>query len=132
MPRLPVQRGSCDLTGVSGLTRQPDVAADRCMAALQDSGLEVDWTPFVPGAGWDLAYQPEPSLDAFARLDPAGARGAATPPAGCALANPVVTDGGRLRPPDRAELTASTCAERAEVVRRILRDAADGYTRIHN
>jgi glycosyltransferase involved in cell wall biosynthesis len=34
------------------------VAADRCMAALEDSGLELDWTPFVPGGGWGLRYEP--------------------------------------------------------------------------
>ena len=39
------------------------VAADRCRAALEDSGVEVDWTPFVPGGQWGLGYQPPPALD---------------------------------------------------------------------
>ncbi len=41
------------------------VAADRCRAALEDSGMEVDWVPFVPGGRWDLGYQPPPALDPF-------------------------------------------------------------------
>lgn len=53
--------------GVSGY----GVAADRCRAALESSGLEVDWTPFVPGAAWGLdhSYQPAPGLDPFAGSD---------------------------------------------------------------
>jgi glycosyltransferase involved in cell wall biosynthesis len=39
------------------------VAADRCIAALDESGVSLDWTPFVPGAGWGLAYEPWGSLD---------------------------------------------------------------------
>ncbi|HEV3055556.1 MAG TPA: glycosyltransferase, partial [Solirubrobacteraceae bacterium] len=40
------------------------VAADRCMAALEDSGLAVDWTPFVRGDDWGLGYEPLPLLQA--------------------------------------------------------------------
>lgn len=39
------------------------VAADRCRAALEESGIEVDWTPFVPGGGWGLGYEPAPGFD---------------------------------------------------------------------
>jgi hypothetical protein len=41
------------------------VAADRCRSALEDNGVEVDWTPFVPGGEWNLGYQPPPALDPF-------------------------------------------------------------------
>ncbi|MFZ1062610.1 MAG: glycosyltransferase [Acidimicrobiales bacterium] len=34
------------------------VAADRCVDALEASGLEVSWVPFVPGSSWKLGYQP--------------------------------------------------------------------------
>jgi glycosyltransferase involved in cell wall biosynthesis len=34
------------------------VAAERCIAALEESGLSVSWTPFVSGAGWGQAYEP--------------------------------------------------------------------------
>lgn len=34
------------------------IAADRCMAALEESGLQVEWTPFIPGDGWRLGYEP--------------------------------------------------------------------------
>ena len=34
------------------------VAAERCIAALEGSGVDLDWTPFVPGRGWGLAYEP--------------------------------------------------------------------------
>jgi glycosyltransferase involved in cell wall biosynthesis len=34
------------------------IAAQRCIAALETSGLEIEWTPFVPGRSWGLAYQP--------------------------------------------------------------------------
>ena len=44
------------------------VAADRCRSALEESGIEVDWTPFVPGGGWGLGYEPVP---AFAPSDTA-------------------------------------------------------------
>jgi glycosyltransferase involved in cell wall biosynthesis len=42
------------------------VAAERCIMALEDFGLDLDWTPFVPGGGWGLGYEPVPSLGAFA------------------------------------------------------------------
>lgn len=45
-------------------------AAERCMAALEGSGLEVNWTPMVPGNGWGLGYQPPPALDLPEPLDP--------------------------------------------------------------
>jgi glycosyltransferase involved in cell wall biosynthesis len=38
------------------------VAAERCLSALEDSGLRVEWAPFVPGGGWGLGYQPVPGL----------------------------------------------------------------------
>jgi glycosyltransferase involved in cell wall biosynthesis len=38
------------------------VAAERCMAALEESGLGLEWTPFVPGARWGLGYQPDSPL----------------------------------------------------------------------
>jgi glycosyltransferase involved in cell wall biosynthesis len=34
------------------------VAAQRCIAALEESGLAVSWTPFVPGPRWGLGYEP--------------------------------------------------------------------------
>ncbi len=40
-------------------------AADRCRAALEDSGIQLDWTPLVPGDGWGLAYEPAPPFSAF-------------------------------------------------------------------
>jgi glycosyltransferase involved in cell wall biosynthesis len=43
------------------------VAADRCRAALEASGLEVEWTPFVVGGGWGLGYQPPTWLDPIDR-----------------------------------------------------------------
>jgi glycosyltransferase involved in cell wall biosynthesis len=39
------------------------VSADRCMAALGDSGIAVDWTPFVRGDGWGMGYEPVPLLE---------------------------------------------------------------------
>ena len=45
------------------------VAADRCRAALEGSGLEIEWTPFVPGAGWGLGYQPAVQLDPWESHD---------------------------------------------------------------
>jgi glycosyltransferase involved in cell wall biosynthesis len=39
------------------------VAADRCRAALEGSGLEIGWTPFVRGARWGLGYQPATQLE---------------------------------------------------------------------
>lgn len=51
------------------------VAAQRCMAALEESDLRVEWTPFVPGAEWGLGYQPlsppgEPAPVVVAHLVP--------------------------------------------------------------
>jgi glycosyltransferase involved in cell wall biosynthesis len=34
------------------------VAAQRCIAALEESGLAVAWTPFVSGPSWRLGYEP--------------------------------------------------------------------------
>ena len=34
------------------------VAAQRCIAALEDSGVAVSWTPFVNGPSWGLGYEP--------------------------------------------------------------------------
>ena len=34
------------------------VAAQRCIAALEESGLAVSWTPFVTGPGWRMGYEP--------------------------------------------------------------------------
>ena len=34
------------------------VAAQRCIAALEASGLAVSWTPFVTGPGWGMGYEP--------------------------------------------------------------------------
>jgi glycosyltransferase involved in cell wall biosynthesis len=45
------------------------VAADRCRAALEGSGLEIEWTPFVPGAGWGVGYQPAVQLDPWGSSD---------------------------------------------------------------
>jgi glycosyltransferase involved in cell wall biosynthesis len=42
------------------------VAADRCRAALEGSGLTVDWLPLVPGDGWGMSYEPGFELDAGA------------------------------------------------------------------
>ncbi len=39
------------------------VAADRCRAALEESGIEVDWIPFIPGGRWGLGYEPPAALD---------------------------------------------------------------------
>jgi Glycosyltransferase sugar-binding region containing DXD motif len=41
------------------------IAADRCRAALEESGAEVDWIPFLPGGGWGLSYEPPLVLDPF-------------------------------------------------------------------
>jgi len=46
------------------------VAADRCIAALEDVGLQVDWTPFVPGNGWGYSYQPPEQLDPMEGVEP--------------------------------------------------------------
>ncbi|MGO9821964.1 MAG: glycosyltransferase [Solirubrobacteraceae bacterium] len=34
------------------------VAAQRCIAALEATGLPVSWTPFVSGPGWGLGWEP--------------------------------------------------------------------------
>lgn len=46
------------------------VAADRCIAALEDSGVAVQWIPFTPGAGWGLGYEPIPSAVSGAFASP--------------------------------------------------------------
>ncbi len=33
-------------------------AARRCMLALAEAGVRITWTPFVPGRGWGLYYEP--------------------------------------------------------------------------
>ena len=33
-------------------------SARRCMAALDESGVGLEWTPLVPGRSWGLGYQP--------------------------------------------------------------------------
>jgi glycosyltransferase involved in cell wall biosynthesis len=43
------------------------VAADRCMAALEDSGIALEWTPFVRGDAWGMGYEPAPPFQAAAR-----------------------------------------------------------------
>jgi glycosyltransferase involved in cell wall biosynthesis len=53
-PRSPHAWGYLSLDEDSGY----GVAAERCMAALEESGLTVDWTPFVLGTGWGLRYEP--------------------------------------------------------------------------
>jgi len=45
------------------------IAAERCRAALEASGLEIDWTPFVQGDGWGFGYQPPSWLDPVGGLD---------------------------------------------------------------
>ena len=66
--RRPSDRWSyLSLDGHSGY----GVAADRCMAALEGSGLALDWTPFVRGRNWGLSYEPAPLLRASAPT-PAG------------------------------------------------------------
>jgi glycosyltransferase involved in cell wall biosynthesis len=40
-------------------------AADRCREALEVSGLEISWSPFVRGERFGLAYEPAPPLDPF-------------------------------------------------------------------
>jgi hypothetical protein len=39
------------------------IAAERCIEALECSGLELDWAPLVPGLTWRLGYHPLPLLD---------------------------------------------------------------------
>lgn len=48
------------------------VAAERCIAALEESGVDVRWTPFVPGGGWGLHHEPLPLLDAPATEQDSG------------------------------------------------------------
>jgi hypothetical protein len=49
------------------------VSADRCRDALEASGIDVEWTPFVTGRAWGVAYEPAPGQDPFgARDDPVG------------------------------------------------------------
>jgi glycosyltransferase involved in cell wall biosynthesis len=58
-------------------------AADRGRVALAMTGLEIDWTPMVPGAGWGLGFAPPRLLDPFAPPDgPAHRVGGAVPGAG--------------------------------------------------
>lgn len=40
------------------------VAAERCIGALEASGVAVEWMPFVPGTAWELGYEPLRPLDA--------------------------------------------------------------------
>jgi hypothetical protein len=65
------------------------VAADRCRAALEESGLEVEWTPFVVGGAWGLGYQPPAWLDPFERPDHA-------------VRSPTGSDPDRFDPTDEA------------------------------
>lgn len=51
------------------------IAADRCRDALEASGLEIEWTPFVRGDGWGQGYQPAPWLDPYGELDAAAGTG---------------------------------------------------------
>jgi glycosyltransferase involved in cell wall biosynthesis len=48
------------------------VAGDRCRTALEESGLEVDWFPFVPGRSWGLGYEPAFPLAGRGGTDAAG------------------------------------------------------------
>ncbi|MDA8310147.1 MAG: glycosyltransferase [Actinomycetota bacterium] len=34
------------------------VAADRCIAALEEEGVDLTWSPFAVGGGWGLGYEP--------------------------------------------------------------------------
>lgn len=40
------------------------VAADRCISALQDAGVVVDWLPYIPGSGTSTFYAPGLSVAA--------------------------------------------------------------------
>jgi glycosyltransferase involved in cell wall biosynthesis len=42
------------------------------MASLQDSGLELEWSPFVPGSGWGLGYEPALPLAGSGERSPDG------------------------------------------------------------
>ena len=46
------------------------VAADRCMSALQDAGVVLDWLPYIPGSGTSTFYAP--GLSAAAAAPAAG------------------------------------------------------------
>jgi Glycosyltransferase sugar-binding region containing DXD motif len=39
------------------------IAARRCMAGLAESGLELEWIPFVRGPRWQLGYEPAPGRE---------------------------------------------------------------------
>ena len=52
------------------------IAADRCMGALEDSGIAVDWLPYVPEADTKLFYSPGLS----AAASPPAAGGSEGPP----------------------------------------------------
>jgi Glycosyltransferase sugar-binding region containing DXD motif len=39
------------------------VAASRCVAALEQTGFGVAWTPFVPGPAWGYVHEPAPGVD---------------------------------------------------------------------
>jgi glycosyltransferase involved in cell wall biosynthesis len=54
------------------------IAADRCMAALEGSGIAVDWLPYVPDSGTELFYRAGLSA-AAAPPPPAGAAGGSAP-----------------------------------------------------
>lgn len=46
------------------------IAASRCLAALEDSGLDVSWAPLVGGVGWNLDQDRRLLSAALTRLDP--------------------------------------------------------------
>jgi glycosyltransferase involved in cell wall biosynthesis len=70
LPDRAASRSTGSAGGWSYLSLDEDsgygVAAERCMAALEESGLRLDWQPFVPGAGWGLGYQPLSTLGKLA------------------------------------------------------------------
>jgi glycosyltransferase involved in cell wall biosynthesis len=39
------------------------VAGERCRAALEESGIGVEWTPLMPGPAWGGGYQPAPWIE---------------------------------------------------------------------
>lgn len=53
------------------------IAADRCMAALEGAGIEVDWLPYVPDAATPMFYSP--GLSAAATPPPPGGVDGHTP-----------------------------------------------------
>ncbi len=93
------------------------VAADRCRDALESSGVEVEWTPFVPGGGWGLGYQPPPWHDPFA------ARGHRWVPP---TADPRATPRGPRRPGRRRPPGARVLPGRPRAPPRRLRGRAHG------